>query len=153
MIAKVEHEGKFLRFAMVQYTVNMTPDGAKLLFSQTKRHSGTQVRTKPSVLERVRQSGDMFSAKKIINHIQKEAGGVVSIWSPSNFSRDRQQVYKNNESQHLTTLAAAMTSVSKETRDYEYLARSLKKIEIESLTYGTEGECVLERGFDFHLKF
>ena len=47
MIAKVEHGGKFLRFAIVQYTVNMTPDEAKLLFSQTKRHSGTQVRTKP----------------------------------------------------------------------------------------------------------
>ena len=45
MIAKVEHGGKFLRFAIVQYTVNMTPDEAKLLFSQTKCHSGTQVRT------------------------------------------------------------------------------------------------------------
>lgn len=55
MIAKVEHKGKWLRFAIVQYTVNMTPDQAKLLFSQTKRHLGTQVRTKPSVLERLRE--------------------------------------------------------------------------------------------------
>lgn len=44
-------------------------------------------------------------------------------------------VYKNNESKHPTTLAAVMTSVSKETRDYEYLARSLKSEGIESLTY------------------
>lgn len=201
------------------------------------------------------QLGDTFSAKKIINHIQKEAGGVVSISSPSDFPRDRQQVYnqlrqvegrkksrstgpakspditkllslqragrfirdvsmgarsdnkgeiraavstfaatnysigwikrfchprsspasvagvdmtyklgpfylttvtfpnpmfvyKNNESKHPTTLAAVMTSVSKETRDYEYLARSLKSEGIESLTYGTDGECALERGFE-----
>ena len=31
MIAKVEPEGKFLRLAIIQYTVNMTPDEAKLL--------------------------------------------------------------------------------------------------------------------------
>ena len=99
MIAKVEHGGKFLQFAIVQYTVNMTPDEAKLLFSQTKRHLGTQVRSKPSVLERLRQLGDMYSAKKIINHIQKEEGGVVSISSPSDFARDRQQVY--NQLRHV----------------------------------------------------
>ena len=40
-----------------------------------------------------------------------------------------------------------MTSVSKETHDYEYLARSLKSEGIESLTYGTGGECALEKGF------
>lgn len=55
-----------MRFAIVQYTVNMTPDEAKLLFSQTKRHSGTQVRTKPSVLERVRQLGDTFSVQRYV---------------------------------------------------------------------------------------
>ena len=57
-------------------------------------------------------------------------------------------VYKNNESKHPATLEAVMTSVSKETRDYEYLARSLKSEGIESLTYRTDGECALERDFE-----
>ena len=56
--------------------------------------------------------------------------------------------YKNNVNKHPTTLAAVMTSVSKETRDYEYLARSLKSEGIESLMYGTDGECALESGFE-----
>ena len=41
-----------------------------------------------------------------------------------------------------------MTSVSKEKRDYEYLARSLKSEGIASLVYGTDGECALESGFE-----
>ena len=57
-------------------------------------------------------------------------------------------VYKNNVNKHPTTLAAVMTSVSKEMRDYEYLARSLKSEGIESLMYGTDGECALESGFE-----
>ena len=81
MIAKVEHEGKFLRFAIVQYTVNMTPDEAKAVFAnqgiRKKRSSVPQVRMKQSVLERMREMGDKNSAKQIINKIQKEAGGVV----------------------------------------------------------------------------
>ena len=196
-----------------------------------------------------------MSAKKIISHIQEETGGVVSISSPSNIPRDRQQVYnqlrrvegkkksrstgpakppditkllslqqpgrfirdvsmgarsdnngeiraavgtfaatnysvgwikrfchprshpaavagvdmtyqlgpfylttvtfpnpmfvyKNNVNKHSTTLGAAMTSVFKETRDYEYLAKSLKSEGIESLTYGTDGESALEKGFE-----
>lgn len=37
--------------------------------------------------------GSKSSVKQIINNIHKEVGGVVSISSPSNFPRDRQQVY------------------------------------------------------------
>lgn len=33
MIAKVEHEDKFLRLAVMQYTVEMTPQEAKMLLS------------------------------------------------------------------------------------------------------------------------
>ena len=259
MIAKVEHQGNFLRFAIVQYTVNMTPDEAKAVFAnqgiEKKRSSAPQVRTKPSVLERMREMGNKSSAKQIINKIQKEAGGVISISSPSDIPRDRQQVYnqlrkvegrkksrstgpskspditkllslqqagrfvrdvslgarphkngemraaastfaatnysigwikkfcgpgsspaavagvdmtyklgpfylttvtlpnpifvyKNNTNKHPTTLAAVMTSVCKEKRDYEYLARSLKAEGIESLMFGTDGECALESGFE-----
>ena len=252
MIAKVEHEDKFLRFAVVQYTVKMTPSEAKLLLSKPygsgRSTSEPHVRTKPSILEGIRKLGDKNSAKQIISQIEKKAGGVVSVVSPSDIPRDRQQVYnqlrrvegrkksrstgpskapdisellslqqagrfvrdvslgartnrdgekraapstfpatdytigwikrfcqlgsfpaavagidmtyklgpfylttvtlpnpmfvyKNNRNKHPTTLAAVMTSVSKEKRDYEYLARS-------SLLYGTDGECALESGFE-----
>lgn len=57
-------------------------------------------------------------------------------------------VYKNKEGRHPTTLAAIMTSVTKEERDYEYMARCLKAERIDSLTFGTDGECALERGFE-----
>ena len=99
MIAKVEHEEKFLQFAVVQYTVNMSCDEAKMLFAtpansrKRGRPSVPQVRTKPSVLERMREMGSKSSAKQIINNIQNELGGVVSISSPSDIPRDRQQVY------------------------------------------------------------
>ena len=89
MIAKVEHEEKFLQFAIVQYTVNMSSDEAKMLFAtpansrKRSRPSVPQVRTKPSVLERMREMGSKSSAKQIINNIQNELGGAVSISSPS----------------------------------------------------------------------
>lgn len=52
-------------------------------------------------------------------------------------------VYKNNRNKHPTTLAAIINSVSKENRDYVYLARSLKSEGMQSLVYGTDGECAL----------
>lgn len=259
MIAKVEHESKFMRFAVVQYTVKMTPEEAKILLSKpyggSRRSSEPHVRTKPSVLEGIRKMGQKSSAKQIISEIEKKAGGVISVVSPSDIARDRQQVYnqlrrvdgrkkarstgpskapditkllslqqagrfmrdvslgsrakrdggkratastfaatdytlgwikrycqfgsspaavagidmtyklgpfylttatlpnpmfvyKSNKNKHPTTLAAVMTSVSKEKRDYEYLARSLKSEGIASLVYGTDGECALESGFE-----
>ena len=262
MIAKVEHESKSMRFAVVQYEIKMTPDEAKLHLSKpyggSQRSSEPHVRTKPSVLEEIRKMGQKSSAKQIITEIEKKAGGVVSVVSPSDIPRDRQQVYnqlrrvegrkkarstgpskapditkllslqqagrflrhvslgsrakrdggkratastfaatdytlgwikrycqfgsspaavagidmtyklgpfylttvtlpkpmfvykgnKLGENKHPTTLAAVMTSVSKEKRDYEYLARSLKSEGIASLVYGTDGECALESGFE-----
>lgn len=69
MIAKVEHEGKFLQFGIVQYTVNMTPDEAKLLFSKpqnSKRPSSAQVRTKPTVLEKVREMARRSAQRRLL---------------------------------------------------------------------------------------
>ena len=57
-------------------------------------------------------------------------------------------VYKSKEGRHPTTLAAVMTSVTKEERDYEYLARCLKAEGIDTLAYGTDGEFALEHGFE-----
>ena len=57
-------------------------------------------------------------------------------------------VYRNKPSKHPTTLAAMMTSVTKEREDYEYLAGSLFRKGIKSLTYGTDGEQALEQAFE-----
>ena len=54
--------------------------------------------------------------------------------------------YKGNKNKHATTLAAVITSVSKEKHDYEYLAQSLKSEGIALLVYRTDGECALESG-------
>ena len=57
-------------------------------------------------------------------------------------------VYRNKPTKHPTTLAAMMTSVTKEREDYEYLAGSLFRKGIKSLTYGTDGELALEQAFE-----
>ena len=41
-----------------------------------------------------------------------------------------------------------MTSVTKEREDHEYLASSLYRKGIRSLTYGTDGEFAIEQGFE-----
>jgi len=48
-------------------------------------------------------------------------------------------VYKGNNQKHPTTLAAIMTSTTKEKADYEYMARCLKQEGIDSMTYGMDG--------------
>lgn len=57
-------------------------------------------------------------------------------------------VYRNQPSKHPTTLAAMMTSVTKEREDYEYLAGSLFRKGVTSLTYGTDGEQAIEQAFE-----
>jgi len=90
MIAKVEHDGNFIRFAVVQYAVKMTPGEGKLILSKPyggcQRTSESHVRTKPSILEGIRKMGHKSSAKQIISEIEKKAAGVVSVVSPSDIS-------------------------------------------------------------------
>ena len=57
-------------------------------------------------------------------------------------------VYASDTSKHPTTLAAFITHVSKDIGVYEYFARMLRENGVTSLTYGTDGECVLETGFE-----
>lgn len=45
-------------------------------------------------------------------------------------------------------MTAIMTLVTKEERDYEDMARCLKAEGMGTLTYGTDSECALERGFE-----
>lgn len=96
MIAKVEHEDKFLRLAVMQYTVEMTPQEAKMLLSKPYGSSQStwepHVRTKSSVLQEIRKMSHKSSAKRISSETEKE-GGVVSVVSPSDIPKDRQQVY------------------------------------------------------------
>ena len=49
---------------------------------------------------------------------------------------------------HPTVFLGMMTSTSKETRDYYYLASSLTKEKVTTLTYGTDGEYALEKAFE-----
>lgn len=212
------------------------------------------VRTKPSVLKKIHSMGSSYSAKHIIQEIEKEAGGLAVISSLSLISRDRQQIYnqlnkvkgrvksrstrpskapelnrllamqqnggflkdvkfsvrddgkggkktasntfaasdnciswmrhfctghkpkavagidmtyklgpfylttvtfpnpifahKNDASKHPTTLGAIMTSVTKEEGDYDYLGRCLQARGVRSLTFGTDGECAMEKGLE-----
>lgn len=254
LIAKVEHDRKFLQLVVVQYSVNTndTSQLFKMLYGN-RISSEPHIRTKPSVLAKIRGMGTTGSAKHIISKIEKDCGDITADPSLSYLPRDRQQVYnqlkkvdgrtksrstgpskapsltkllrlqqsraflknaslssrrdkngnraapntfaasdtclgwlkrfcpgvgahavagidltyklgpfylttltfpnpmfvyKNKEGRHPTTLAAVMMSVTKEERDYEYLARCLKAEGIDTLTYGTDGECALERGFE-----
>ena len=57
-------------------------------------------------------------------------------------------VYKRNETKHPTIFLGMMTSSSRDTIDYEYLASNLKKRSAQTLTYGTDGEAALEIGLE-----
>ena len=256
IISKVEENGKLLRYAIVQYIVKTA--NASSLFERrhgnSKKSQEPYIRTKPSAMKKIRDLGQKGSAKQIINEIQKQAGDISCISSPSSLPRDRNQVYhqvrnvegrirsrstgptaapnltklqslqysgsflkninfavgsdksgekraapntfaatttctnwikkfckrqrtsavagidmtyklgqfylttltfanpmfvyKSNEQKHPTTLAAIMTSTSKEKNDYQYMARCLKSEGVDSLVYGMDGECAMEMGFE-----
>ena len=95
IIIKVVHKEELLRLAIVQYQVNI-PE-TDLIFQ--KPHANRQVRiephvrTKPSLLNRMRSMGSNHSLKHAIQELEKKAGGLSGISSPSEIPRDRQQVY------------------------------------------------------------
>lgn len=94
IIVKVEHEGKFLRLAVVQYIVD-TSDTSDIFQRPygNSNSSDPHQRTKPSVLAMIRKIGSAGSAKHIISQIESEAGDITTIPSASHLPRDRQQVY------------------------------------------------------------
>ena len=57
-------------------------------------------------------------------------------------------LYANDQSKHPTTTCAIMTSVTKTTIDYFYMAQQCKKFGIKSLSYITDRELALETGFE-----
>ena len=57
-------------------------------------------------------------------------------------------VMKRDSHKHPTIFLGLMTSVTKKTEDYRYLATNLSKAKIATLTYGTDGEEALEKAFE-----
>jgi hypothetical protein len=49
---------------------------------------------------------------------------------------------------HPTTILAVMTSMTRVTADYRFLANNIKSLGINTLIYGTDGEQALEAGFE-----
>ncbi|KXJ18326.1 High affinity nerve growth factor receptor, partial [Exaiptasia diaphana] len=257
VIIKVEENNTILPLAIIQYIIK-TRDPSKLFekaHGGSTRNSSPYIRTKPSVLEKIRSLGhNQAKPKEIISEIERQAGDVRCMSSPSSIPRDRNQVYhqvrnipgrvksrstgpsaapnfpkllslqysgsfvkninlgvgvdkngakraapntfaatdtclqwlrrfcsgsspkavagvdmtyklgpfylttitfpnpmfvfKSNDQKNPTTLATIMTSTSKDKGDYEYLARCLKKEGVKNLTYGMDGECAMEAGFE-----
>ena len=56
--------------------------------------------------------------------------------------------YANKPNKHPSTLAAFMTSTTKERNDYEFFGKSLSDFGIKTLTYATDGECAMETGME-----
>ena len=94
LIAKVEHDGKFFQLAVVWYIVN-TNDTSQLfkrLYGNCVSHE-PHIRTKPSVLAKIRGMGTTGSAKQIISKIEKVCNDVAAVPLVSYLPRERQQVY------------------------------------------------------------
>ena len=49
-------------------------------------------------------------------------------------------IYATKPNKHPSTLAGIMTSTSKKSKDYKFLATSLSDFGIKTLIYGTDGE-------------
>ena len=94
IVAKVEHDGSFLRYGIVQYKIgdnchqlSLAPHG-----NDKRKDKEPHLRTKPSVIEQIKSKGKGESAKKIIRQLQGPHG-VIEIKSPRDIPRDGQQVY------------------------------------------------------------
>lgn len=95
IIIRVVHKEELLRFAIVQYQVNIPETDLTFQKAHGNRRLRIEphVRTKPSLLNRMRSMGSSHSAKQTIQELEREAGGLSGFASPSEISRDRQQVY------------------------------------------------------------
>ena len=82
-------DGQAGRYGIIQYTGNIvphTPHG-------NSKGKEPYIRTKLSVIKKVKQMGKSMSAKRVIHALDRDAGGAVSLSSPSDVLRDRQQAY------------------------------------------------------------
>ena len=97
IVTKVRDQSKesLGRYAIIQYKVT---GKAKELFSRkkhgnAKRHKEGYIRTKPSVLSKMKMYAEERAPKHVITKVQSEAGGVRNAPSVSDIPRNRKQVY------------------------------------------------------------
>ena len=76
IVSKVEHDGSFLRYAIVQYKVGDNCHLLSLLPHGNDRREDKEpyLRTKPSVMDKIRSKGKDESAKRVIWHPQGSEG-------------------------------------------------------------------------------
>jgi hypothetical protein len=136
IVSKIYCQSKIQRFAVIQYlgsTVMHKPHG-------NSKKSEQYVRTKPSVMERIK-SKIQSKPKEIIKDVEMEVGGPMSLISEGDAIRDRRQVYnikskapqkhKSQNSGHVSTdfnkLVAEMTC-----------GGFIKDVSFESTKFGTQ---------------
>ena len=91
---KIEHQKDFLRYTIVQYKVSDDISDITLLpRGNSKKRKDPFVRTKPTVLEKMRKLGASNTPKHVIRKVHCAAGGSEEIASPNDIPRDRQQMY------------------------------------------------------------
>lgn len=94
IVSKVEHDGSYLHYAIVQYKVGDKCRHFSLLLHGNDRREDKEpyLRTKPSIMEKIKSKGKNESAKRVIRHLQG-SDSVSAVESPREIPRDRQQVY------------------------------------------------------------
>ncbi len=101
-VTKFEKEdASMTRYAIVAYKVSGSEElcntelGKQLIrrrHKNQKKSNETCVRTKPSVLSKVKQLGSHTRPKEIVTALEKEAGGLIELSSRSDIPRNRMQV-------------------------------------------------------------
>ena len=95
VIKKVEVNGSLAKYAIVQYKAPANANNLSLkAHGNSKRKAEAYYRTKPSVLQKAKNSAQANDRpKRIISSIEQEAGGAVNMASPGDIIRNREQVY------------------------------------------------------------
>ena len=87
-ILKVKNDGQLRPYVIIQYKV----EGTLLAISESEKGKYNYIRTKPSVLEKMRSLAHE-APKDIISKIAEENGGAVNARSVNEVPQDRRQVY------------------------------------------------------------
>lgn len=101
-VTKFENEnGSTTGYAIVAYKVSGSEElcntelGKQMIrrnHKNQKKSKETYMRTKPSVLSKIKQLGSYMRPKEIVTAIENEAGGPIELSSPSDIPRNRMQV-------------------------------------------------------------
>ena len=96
-------DGSMARYAVISYQFSGWKNGNEVaitgpqLFQRPhgnlKKAKESYFRTKPSVLSKIREYGSYMRPKQVVSAIERDAGGLISISSPSDVPRNRMQVH------------------------------------------------------------